>query len=90
MMNDDLYKGYKGEARKKLIENNVKVWSDVKMTTVDAEIEGIILPRTETADDQHIVLKMPSGYNSGFRIENIHLSLSGTGSENMKPLKFRL
>ncbi|MBN2134938.1 MAG: Glu-tRNA(Gln) amidotransferase subunit GatD [Acidobacteria bacterium] len=70
-MNEDLYKGYKGAARQKLIDNNVKVWSDVIIKAKGGEFEGIILPRAETADDRHIVIKMPSGYNTGFEIENI-------------------
>jgi glutamyl-tRNA(Gln) amidotransferase subunit D len=70
-MNDDLYKGYKGRAKQTLIDQGVKVWSDVKLNTNKGEFEGIILPRTETADDEHIVLKMPTGYNTGFHVDNI-------------------
>jgi glutamyl-tRNA(Gln) amidotransferase subunit D len=70
-MNDDLYKGYRGQARQKLIDQNVRVWSDVKLKTNKGEFEGIILPRVETADDEHIVIKMPTGYNTGFHVDNI-------------------
>lgn len=70
-MNDDLYKGYKGRAKQTLIDQGVKVWSDVKLNTNKGEFEGIILPRAETADDEHIVLKMPTGYNTGFHVDNI-------------------
>ncbi len=70
-MTDDLYKGYKGQAVEVLKKNNVKVWSDVKLKAKGTVHEGIILPRAETADDLHIVLKMPSGYNTGFHVDNI-------------------
>ena len=50
-MSDDLFKGYKGRAKKVLQDNKVKVWSDVILKTKDGEHEGIILPRAETADD---------------------------------------
>jgi glutamyl-tRNA(Gln) amidotransferase subunit D len=56
-------------------ETKVKVWSDVEIHTGDGVFRGIILPRVETADDWHIVLKMPNGYNIGIdvnRIVSIH------------------
>jgi len=70
-MNDDKYKGYKGRARQKLIDANVRVWSDVEIRTETGKFKGIILPRAETADDEHIVIKMPTGYNTGFHIGHI-------------------
>lgn len=37
----------------------------------DSEYDGIILPRSETADDKHVVLKLTNGYNIGLKVENI-------------------
>lgn len=67
----DFYKGYKGPAKEKLIQFNVKVWSDVIINTTKGEFEGIILPRSETGDSQHIVLKIRAGYNTGINIDSI-------------------
>lgn len=66
-MSDDsiVYKGYKGEALAKLKEIDVKVWSDVEIKTTKGTFIGVILPRSETADDRHIVMKMRTGYNIG-------------------------
>ena len=64
-MADDLYKGYKGEALETLKKFEALVWSDVEIITGDGKYKGIILPRSETADQYHIVLKIRVGYNIG-------------------------
>lgn len=71
MKDDEKYKGYKGKAKAKLIEQKVKVWSDVVVKTPKGSFKGIILPRSETADDRHIVLKLHNGYNVGINIRSI-------------------
>jgi glutamyl-tRNA(Gln) amidotransferase subunit D len=65
------YKGYKGTALAKLKELGVRVWSDVEITTDKGSFKGIILPRSETADDRHVVIKMHNGYNIGILAESI-------------------
>ncbi len=67
----DLYKGYRGAALSVLKEHGVRVWSDVEAETSRGRFEGIVLPRSETEDDQHIVLKVASGYNVGLRADTI-------------------
>jgi len=64
MNKNEMYKGYRGKAKQKLIDEKVKVWSDVIVQTKKGKFKGIILPRSETADDRHIVLKLHNGYNS--------------------------
>ena len=71
MSTTDIYKGYKGNAKAKLIQFNVKVWSDVIINTTKGDFEGIILPRSETGDSEHIVLKLRAGYNTGINIDSI-------------------
>lgn len=68
---EDAYKGYKGKAKQKLIKMGVKVWSDVEAHTTRGSFKGVILPRSENADDKHIVLKLHNGYNVGINIEYI-------------------
>ncbi len=63
-MADEL-KGYKGSARAILESFKVAVWSDTVIKTTRGEFKGIILPRSETDDDSHIVLKLATGYNIG-------------------------
>ncbi len=59
------FKGYKGEALDTLKNFSAPVWSDVEIETKKGSYKGIILPRSETADQFHIVLKLSSGYNIG-------------------------
>jgi glutamyl-tRNA(Gln) amidotransferase subunit D len=70
-LSSDPYKGYKGPSKAKLIEMDVKVWSEVKIETDKGVFLGVILPRAETADEYHIVLKMRNGYNVGIHIDSI-------------------
>ena len=69
--NADIYKGYKGKALARLKELGVKVWSDVEIATDKGTFKGVILPRSETADDLHVVLKMHNGYNIGILAASI-------------------
>ena len=71
MSNNDEYKGYKGEALSTLQRFNALVWSDVEISTADGDFKGLILPRSETADEHHIVLKIPVGYNIGIAAKRI-------------------
>ena len=68
----DEEKGYKGLAQRRIEEWSVRVWSDVVVTNdVGTRFEGVILPRSETFDDRHIVLKMPNGYNVGIHVDRV-------------------
>ncbi|MBU0983384.1 MAG: asparaginase, partial [candidate division Zixibacteria bacterium] len=67
----DAVKGYKGAARSILEEFGVSVWSDADISTTRGEFHGVILPRSENDDDQHIVLKLVTGYNVGIDVKTI-------------------
>jgi len=71
MSDNQVYKGYKGPALAKLKETGIKVWSDVIMDTEQGRFEGIILPRSETADQDHIVIKLKNGYNIGVKASKV-------------------
>lgn len=67
----ELYKGYRGRTLELLKKFNSTVWSDVELKTNTATFYGLILPRSEQADDLHIVLKMKTGYNIGIRYDKV-------------------
>ena len=68
----DPLKGYRGLARAKLTEWGVRVWSDVRaVNDADTLFEGVILPRSETFDDLHFVVKLKTGYNVGIHVDRI-------------------
>ena len=71
MANNEAYKGYRGEALDTLKQFNAMIWSDVEITTADYKFVGIILPRSETADQYHVVLKLRTGYNIGIAANKI-------------------
>ncbi|MDD5564112.1 MAG: Glu-tRNA(Gln) amidotransferase subunit GatD [Thermoanaerobaculaceae bacterium] len=68
----DELKGYKGRARATLAGFGVRVWSEVRLVNDAGSVfEGVILPRSETFDDLHIVIKMKNGYNIGIHVERV-------------------
>ncbi|MDD3132265.1 MAG: Glu-tRNA(Gln) amidotransferase subunit GatD, partial [Bacteroidales bacterium] len=70
-MNEDFFQGYKGGAREVLEKYNVRVWGQADVNTSRGAFQGTILPRAENDDDQHIVMKIPTGYNVGIDISTI-------------------
>jgi len=71
MTDQNGYKGYRGEALDTLKRFSAHVWSDVEVKTNKGTFVGIILPRSETADPNHVVLKLRTGYNIGIAAKNI-------------------
>ena len=70
-MAEDFFQGYKGEALKVLKKYNVRVWGQVETETTRGLFRGTVLPRSENDDDQHIVIKIETGYNIGIDITTI-------------------
>jgi len=70
-MNEAALKGYKGKAREILQSLGGRVWARVTLKTDRGDFKGVILPRSETADGDHIVLKLDTGYNIGIRAETV-------------------
>lgn len=69
-MSED-YKGYRGLTLETLRRFEAPVWSEVCIETEEGVFEGLILPRSETADADHIVLKLVSGYNVGLHYDRV-------------------
>ncbi len=67
----DMFKGYRGAALEALKKFSVRVWSQAKLKTTRGAFEGIILPRSENDDTDHIVLKLITGYNVGIAVDTI-------------------
>jgi len=63
--------GYRGAGMALLERHEVGVWSEVEAQTTRGTFHGIILPRNETSDEGHIVLKLASGYNVGLPVETV-------------------
>ena len=63
-------KGYKGKSLDYLTQKNVSVGDSIKVVS-DLTYTGILMPRYETSEDSHIVLKLKSGYNVGIELDEI-------------------
>jgi glutamyl-tRNA(Gln) amidotransferase subunit D len=63
--------GYKGRSLKLISESEVSVGDIINVKTNDGEFTGIIMPRYELADKNHIVIKLKNGYNIGINVANI-------------------
>lgn len=75
---NDRFKGYRPPCLELLQRFDIPVWSEVKTETTRGDFEGLVLPRSETSDADHLVLKLSSGYNVGLRYDTV-LSLEQTG-----------
>jgi glutamyl-tRNA(Gln) amidotransferase subunit D len=68
---EDLFQGYKGAALELLKKYNVRVWGQATVETTRGTFKGTILPRSENDDDQHIVMKIITGYNVGIDVKTV-------------------
>lgn len=64
------YRGYTGTSLEFLKDSNVKIGDSVKITE-DLTYSGIVMPRYENTDENHITLKLKSGYNIGIEVNKI-------------------
>lgn len=75
--------GYKGKSLEMLTEKHIAVGDTINLkTTKDDEVVGILMPRYESADDKHIVVKLKSGYNIGIETTSIQSILKIKPSPN--------
>jgi glutamyl-tRNA(Gln) amidotransferase subunit D len=54
-----------------LARSNVSIGDRIMVNTRDGEMSGTLMPRYESADKKHIVIKLDSGYNIGIKISKI-------------------
>ena len=60
--------GYKGEALEAIKKAGCEVGDIVRVSGDGKTYEGILIPRSESGDNTHIVVKIKSGYNIGIRV----------------------
>ena len=77
------YRGYTGRSLTFIKESKIKVGDSVKIIE-DLTYAGIVMPRYEQTDDEHIVLKLKSGYNIGIEIKKIK-NIELLSSEKIEP-----
>ena len=72
--------GYSGNALDCLKKYNAKVGDSIKITA-DLTYPGILMPRYESGDDKHLVVKLASGYNVGINVDEIQEIVIVSSSE---------
>ena len=77
--------GYSGNALDCLKKNNAKVGDSIKITA-ELTYSGILMPRYESGDDKHLVLKLGNGYNVGINVDEIQ-NIEIVASSEAKPQK---
>ncbi|MDR3063614.1 MAG: Glu-tRNA(Gln) amidotransferase subunit GatD [Methanobrevibacter sp.] len=73
--------GYKGLSEDFLNKSDVSIGDTVLIEKNDVSYEGILLDRSEDADDGCIILKLDSGYNVGVSIDNATIGLIEKGDK---------
>jgi glutamyl-tRNA(Gln) amidotransferase subunit D len=70
--------GYRSPTLDIMQKFGVSVWCEVRVRTELGQFEGLVLPRSETSDENHLVLKLNTGYNVGLRHDRIeHIGVIG-------------
>lgn len=64
-MSEEALPGYRGELREGLVAAGASIGDVLELESNGRSYEGVLMPRVETADDWHIVIKLDSGYNIG-------------------------
>ena len=72
---------YKEISEEYLKKYNISIGDTVKVNKQDISYTGILLDRSEDAEDGYLVLKLSSGYNIGIAIENTNAELIEKGDK---------
>ena len=72
---------YKETSQNYLKNNGISIGDTVKINKEDISYTGILLDRSEDAEDGYLVIKLSSGYNIGVAIENTTAELIEKGDK---------
>jgi len=73
-------RGYRGKALKLLRSVSADVGDWVRVEKRGRVYEGVLMPRTELGDPEHLVIKLSSGYNVGVKIsKGVRVKKLGAG-----------
>ncbi len=62
--------GYRGRVRRSLENAGANIGDVIQISKGQERFTGLLIPRTEFADEEHVVLKMDNGYNLGISVNN--------------------
>ena len=79
-MSENEFSGYKGEALKAIRKAGANIGDLIRIIRNGQVYEGILIPRSEYGDKEHVVIKLKNGYNVGFKItSNTKIEKVGEG-----------
>ena len=78
-------KGYSKDALEMLTRASVTIGDRITVRAHDRQLSGILMPRYESADKSHIVIKLSSGYNVGIEISKIESISKEVQLSNQEP-----
>lgn len=74
--------GYRGALLETLRKVGVKIGDQIRIKRNGEVYEGILMPRSELGDEQHIEIKLMTGYNIGIRVSpTIKIEKLGEGAK---------
>jgi glutamyl-tRNA(Gln) amidotransferase subunit D len=74
--------GYKGEVLSALKKAGCQVGNVIRVTSKEKTYEGLLIPRSETGNSKHVVVKLKSGYNVGVHVtSDIKIEKVGKGTK---------
>lgn len=78
-MSEEKLTGYRGQLRDGLIEADADIGDKVEVVVNNQQYSGSLMPRVETYDQCHLIIKLKSGYNIGLRYtEDMRIKKIGT------------
>jgi glutamyl-tRNA(Gln) amidotransferase subunit D len=81
-LSEEKFLGYKGEVLQALKKTGTEIGDRLQITKDGQVYEGILIPRSEYSDDEHVVIKMRSGYNIGVKItQDTRIERTGEGAK---------
>ena len=81
---------YRGASKQFLDSQDISIGDKIRITKKDVSYDGMVLDRAEDADENHIVLKLASGYNVGVDILDAEAELLEKGEKpkiELQPLE---
>ncbi len=78
-MTEDKLTGYRGSLRTALESSGAEIGDVLEVNVNNQQYRGSLMPRVETYDEHHLIIKMVSGYNVGLKF-NDSMKIKKTGS----------
>lgn len=80
-INRGILMNYQGLAKELLESSKISVGDFITVIKPEIAYKGMLLDRAKDADDQHLVLKMDSGYNVGVNISDAKVEIISKGEQ---------